>query len=301
MKVLVTNDDGVGSPGLHALVRGVAAAGYDVTVVAPATDMSGAGASIGLLHVDQHIDAERVDLPGVEGIPAYAVVGPPGLCVLAARLGGFGEPPEVVVSGINPGCNTGRAVLHSGTVGAALTAANFGLRGLAVSIDVPSVASRSDDGRELDRAWDSAASVAAGALPWLTGAPRATVLNMNVPDLPLSGIRGARWAELASFGTVRSAVVEAPIEGELVDPEAIPPPGDAERSRQTGRNRYRLQMELRPTREELPPDTDTALVKAGYVAVTTITGIRATEPVDVSLIVGNVMAGTTGTSAASPT
>ena len=56
--------------------------------------------------------------------------------MLAARLGGFGDPPELVVSGINPGRNTGRAVLHSGTVGAALTAANFGVSGLAVSIDV---------------------------------------------------------------------------------------------------------------------------------------------------------------------
>ena len=80
----------------------------------------------------------RVELPGLAGVPAYALDGAPGLCVLAARLGGFGDPPDVVMSGINPGCNTGRAVLHSGTVGAALTAANFGVRGLAVSIDVVS-------------------------------------------------------------------------------------------------------------------------------------------------------------------
>jgi uncharacterized protein YndB with AHSA1/START domain len=64
---------------------------------------------------------------------AYGVDGPPGLSVLAARQGGFGDPPELVVSGINPGHNTGRAVLHSGTVGAALAAANFGVSGLAVS------------------------------------------------------------------------------------------------------------------------------------------------------------------------
>jgi 5'-nucleotidase len=266
MKVLVTNDDGVASPGLHALVRGVVAAGYEVTVVAPSTDMSGAGASIGKLHVDQHVDADQVDLPGLEKVPAFAVAGPPGLCVLAARLGGFGEPPELVVSGINPGCNTGRAVLHSGTVGAALTAANFGLRGLAVSIDVGSGPHGDADGEgEGDRHWASAATLGAGAIEWLVDAPAATVLNINVPDRPLGDILGARWARLASFGTVRSAVVEAPVDN------------------------GRLQMEFRPTREELPPDTDTALVKAGYVAVTTITGIQATEPVDVDAIVGSVL------------
>ncbi|MGH9213079.1 MAG: 5'/3'-nucleotidase SurE [Acidimicrobiales bacterium] len=265
MKVLVTNDDGVASPGLHALVQGVIDAGYEVTVVAPSTDMSGAGASIGMLHIDQHIDADRVDLPGLDGVPAFAVAGPPGLCVLAARLGGFGESPDVVVSGINPGCNTGRAVLHSGTVGAALTAANFGLRGLAVSIDVAGPVSDRDVG-EPSRHWRSAATVAAAALPWLVEAPATTVVNINVPDRSLGEIRGARWGNLASFGTVRSAVVEAPVEG------------------------GRLQMEFRPTNEALPPDTDTALVMAGHVAITTITGVQATEPVDVGPIVGSALA-----------
>jgi 5'-nucleotidase len=256
MKILVTNDDGVASPGLHALAGAIAAAGYDTMVVAPSSDMSGMGASISRLHADEHLDAERIELPGVEDVPAYAIDGPPGLCVLAARLGGFGDPPEVVVSGINPGCNTGRSVLHSGTVGAALTAANFGGRGLAVSIDV------GEGGGP--RHWASAATVAAEALGWLLDAPERTVLNLNVPDRPLDDVLGARWATLAAFGTVRSAVVE-------------PAP-----------NGGRLQMELRPNNAELPADSDTALVGAGYVAVTTITGIQATAPVDVEGIVGRL-------------
>jgi 5'-nucleotidase len=256
MKILVTNDDGVASPGLHALAAAVAAAGYDTMVVAPSSDMSGAGASIGRLHADTHLEAERIELPGVEGVPAFSLDGPPGLCVLAARLGGFGEVPDVVVSGINPGCNTGRSVLHSGTVGAALTAANFGGRGLAVSVDVADAGS--------PRHWATAATVGAEALGWLVDAPERTVLNLNVPDRPLDDVRGARWATLASFGTVRSAVVE-------------PAP-----------NGGRLQVELRPSQVELPPDSDTALVTAGYVAVTTITGIQATAPVDVDGIVGQL-------------
>jgi 5'-nucleotidase len=260
MKILVTNDDGVASPGLHALAAAVAAAGHETMVVAPAGDMSGTGASIGRIHADTHLDAERIELPGVEDVPAFALDGPPGLCVLAARLGGFGDPPEVVVSGINPGCNTGRSVLHSGTVGAALTAANFGGRGLAVSVDVAA-------GAGGPRHWTPAAAVAAEALAWLLDAPERTVLNLNVPDRPLDEVLGARWGELAAFGTVRSAVVE-------------PAP-----------NGGRLQVELRPSQVELPPGSDTALVTAGYVAATTITGIQATAPVDVEGIVGGLFGG----------
>jgi 5'-nucleotidase len=257
MRLLVTNDDGVASPGLHALVRALVAAGHDdVVVAAPSSDMSGSGASIGKLHRDQHVDAERLELPGAEDVPAYAVAGPPGLCVLAARLSGFGDPPDLVISGINPGCNTGRAVLHSGTVGAALTAANFGLRGLAVSIDVAG---------DRPNHWDSAATVAAGAVDWLANADDCTVLNVNVPDLPLDEVQGARWAELAPFGTVRTAVLEPASSG------------------------GRLQMEFRPTRESLPPESDTWLVTSGYVTVTGLSGIRATEPLDPTPIFGDLV------------
>ncbi len=257
MKVLVTNDDGVESPGLHALVRALVADGLDVIVAAPAGDMSGSGAAIGKLHIDQHIDAASVDLPGLDGVTAYAVAGPPGLCVLAARLGGFGPAPDMVVSGINPGCNTGRSILHSGTVGAALTAANFGVRGLAVSIDVK------EGGPDH---WATAAEVGAAAARWLATAPPTTVLNVNVPDRAPDDLAGARQATLAPFGTVRSSVVEAAEGG------------------------GRLQMELRPNTEQLPPDCDTALVQAGYVAVSAITGIRLDPEVDVGGVLDAVVA-----------
>ena len=108
--------------------------GHDVVVVAPNDDMSGTGASLGRLNADAHIDAVPVEIPGAPEITAFALPGPPGLCVLASRLGALGDPPDLVVSGINPGCNTGRAVLHSGTVGAALTAANFGVFALTPSL-----------------------------------------------------------------------------------------------------------------------------------------------------------------------
>jgi 5'-nucleotidase len=294
MKVLVTNDDGVWSAGLHALARALVDDGHDIVVVAPDGDRSGSGAAIGHVHADEHIDAEKVELPGLPGVPAYAVDGPPGLCVLTARLGGFGAVPDVVVSGINPGCNTGRAVLHSGTVGAALTAANFGVRGLAVSIDVvsrlvheqsASTVSPVADGEEAavevveapeGRApagapepgcpnhWDTAARVGAAAFGWLVEAPRGTVLNLNVPDLAAGELAGVRPATLAPFGTVRSTVVESAEDG------------------------GRLQVELRPTSEELPPDCDTALVAAGFVAVSAIAGIHLDDRIDLGAVVERV-------------
>jgi 5'-nucleotidase len=314
MKVLVTNDDGVASPGLHALARALVDDGFDVIVVAPDREMSGSAAAIGQVHIGEGIDAERVDLPRLDGVPAYAVAGPPGLCVLTARLGGFGDPPDLVVSGINPGCNTGRAVLHSGTVGAALTAANFGCRGLAVSIDVSTLhlheqaagsdpagrrrseitvgdgdraradvvesAEMGDDpgargrlrdvsGVAFDRPaeWDTAAAVAASAASWLgSEAPPCTVLNVNVPNLALDRLAGARAATLAPFGTVRSSVVEAAPDG------------------------GRLQIEFHPTDTELPPDSDTAIVAQGLVSVSALSGIGVDERVDLSAVLDLVPA-----------
>jgi len=277
MKVLVTNDDGIDSAGLHALVRALVEGGYEPLVVAPDRDMSGSGAAIGQIHVDEHIDAEKIELPGMPVVPAYAIDGPPGLCVLAARLGGFGDAPDVVVSGINPGCNTGRAVLHSGTVGAALTAANFGGWGLAVSIDVAStrVQEQGSGGRSGGAAprwsgpnhWETAAEAAAAAVAWLAAAPKGTVLNINVPDLPADDLAGARAATLAPFGTVRSSVVEPAADG------------------------GRLQVELRPTTVELPAGCDTALVAEGYVAVSAITGVQLATDVDLGAVLRDLVPG----------
>ncbi len=240
-RVLVTNDDGVGAPGIAALARAMAGIdGLDVVVAAPLDDRSGSGAAIGPVHTGEGIRVRAATIDGLEGVSVHGVDGPPGLAVMAARLGGFGAPPDLVVSGINPGCNTGRAVLHSGTVGAALTAANFGVRGLAVSIDVG------------DPSWlDTAAAVAAAAAVWVLDAPEKTVLNVNVPNLPLGQVRGARPAALAPFGTVQAAMVS--------NAEGL------------------LQLKLRTTENELDPGTDTALVAAGWVAVTCLVGVRAVD------------------------
>ena len=113
MRVLVSNDDGVEAPGIRVLAEGLRKAGHEVTVVAPDRDWSGASAAVGSIRPDEQIDVRRVDLPGCPEVEAWALDGPPALAVFAARLGGFGERPDLVVSGINAGLNTGRAVLHS--------------------------------------------------------------------------------------------------------------------------------------------------------------------------------------------
>jgi 5'-nucleotidase len=253
VRVLVTNDDGVTAPGLHVLAAYLEKTGHDVVVAAPDRDMSGTSASLGVLHTGATIDVREVEVPGC-GVESWAVSGPPGLCVVAARLGAFGAPPDVVVSGINAGLNTGRAILHSGTVGAALTAQNFGGRGLAVSVQSGEVWH-----------WETAASFAVEVLDTVIHAPARSVLNLNVPSLPRDEVKGLHWARLAAFGAVRAAIAEASGSGSL-------------------------QIELRATDEKLPPDTDTALCEAGYAALTAIVGIAEAWPAEqgVADTVGNV-------------
>jgi 5'-nucleotidase len=241
MRILVTNDDGVESAGLAPLARAVRSTGAEVVVAAPQEDNSGVGAAIGRLHADRSIDVVETTLAGVDGVPVHAVAGPPALAVIAAYLGAFGEPPDLVVSGINPGPNTGGATLHSGTVGAALTAANFGLSGLAVSMVA---------GKTIH--WETAAALAVPAIQWLTEQPARTVLNLNAPNVPLEDVRGVRWGELAEFGSVRTALIES----------------------QGGR----LQMEWVGGRDDHAEHTDAGLVQRGYASLTLLSGIVALRP-----------------------
>jgi 5'-nucleotidase len=130
-------------------------------------------------------------------IEAYAVESAPAFTTWAAITGAFGLRPDLVLSGINQGPNTGRAVLHSGTVGAALTACAHDLVAGALSIN----------GGE-DANWDTAAAVAGVILPWLAEQTRPMVLNVNVPNVALTDLRGIARARLASHGAVQASVTE---------------------------------------------------------------------------------------------
>jgi len=153
-RVLVTNDDGVDSPGIRALAGVAADAGLDVVVAAPSWDSSGASASLTAVQDDGRVVVEERRYDELPNVPVVAVEGAPAFISRAGLRGAFGDPPDVVLSGINVGANTGGAVLHSGTVGAVLTAAGSGCRGLAVSLDI---------GGPLH--WETAAAFAAPTWP----------------------------------------------------------------------------------------------------------------------------------------
>ncbi|MCZ7527436.1 MAG: 5'/3'-nucleotidase SurE [Acidimicrobiia bacterium] len=243
MRILVTNDDGVDAPGLAALAGALSRAGHEILVVAPADDRSGSSAAIGPLHRLGPVPMVEHRWPDQPDVPVFSLDVPPAVAVYAACLGGFGPVPDLVASGINPGPNTGHLVLHSGTVGAALTAAGLGVSGLAVSLMI---------GDELH--WDTAAAFAAASVPWFTGdgaAPR--VLNVNVPNVPLAEVRGVRDAELAPYGTVWTATA--------------------------GSDGRHLQLEFTGDAPPAEPGTDLALLLDGFVAVTPLAPIgRAPGP-----------------------
>ena len=250
MRILVTNDDGIDAIGLHILARRLVELG-DVVVAAPDREYSGAGAALGTLHLIRP-EVRRVDIDGVP--EAWSVAGPPALCVVFGRLRVYGEPFDLVVSGINPGANTGRAIYHSGTVGAALTARIGGVSGLAVSqaVDGFGVEGQASEDMLANQEWDTAAEVgfrvARAMLADLPESP--IVLNVNVPNRALDALAGWRRTEVALLPprTLASAAL-------------VPKLGHTDA--------FDVQMNWGEL-VELPLDTDTGAVEAGYVAVTAV-------------------------------
>jgi 5'-nucleotidase len=182
VRALITNDDGIQSRGIHELTRVAIAAGLDVQIAAPHTERSGSSAALSALAEGGRLLVERQQLEGLDGVRAQAVQATPAMIAFAAARGAFGARPDVVLSGINHGPNTGTAILHSGTVGAAFTAAAHGIPALAVSL----ASSRPTH-------WDTAAEFAARGLSWfLQHADDAYVLNVNVPDVPADQCRRDR-------------------------------------------------------------------------------------------------------------
>lgn len=181
MHILVTNDDGVNAPGLLALAGAMRklAAG-DVTVFAPDRNWSASG------HVKTLERPLRVkEAILADGTRALATDGAPSDCVALALLGILERPIDLVVAGVNGGPNLGHDVTYSGTVTAAMEAAIFGLPAVAVSLDTPKLV---EGALDYGPAAEIAARVAAGVLA--SPLPAGTLLNVNVPYLPLAEIRG---------------------------------------------------------------------------------------------------------------
>jgi 5'-nucleotidase len=260
VRILVTNDDGIDSEGLHVLARSLLDLG-DITVVAPDTEYSGASASVGALQrMQPEVHRLRLDDIG----EAWAVTGPPALCVMFARLGAFGPPFELVVAGINPGANVGRAVYHSGTVGAVLTARLGGLSGVAVSQAVKDfgVEGQGWDEMLVGQQWETAASVARSVVSAIQAAPplEPIVLNVNVPNVKLADVRGWRSTSLGAMPPRSMGSV-------TLDDKAGHP------------GTYHIRMRWGDP-VELPEHTDGGAIQRGLISVTMLgpLGERAVDP-----------------------
>ena len=257
VRILLTNDDGIDSVGLHILARAMKPFG-EVVIAAPDREFSGAGAALGALHLIQP-EVHKAHVDGID--EAWAITGPPALCVMFARLGAFGAPFDLVVSGINPGVNVGRSVYHSGTVGAALSGRNGFISGVAVSQAVTGfgVEGQGWDEMLVGQKWESAAEVAATFVEGLVSAMPAqpVVVNINVPNKDVAEMKGWRVARVGHEPPRRmSTAVLEPKEGHA--------------------GSYYVRMQWGDA-VSLPADTDGGLVEADYVSVSYLSSL-AHEP-----------------------
>ncbi len=268
----MTNDDGVHAPGLGALTRELArwsaggAGGGDrqVVVVAPLANHSGASAAVGTVYERETIGYRAVPIPGAEGVPSFGLDASPALSVIVGMLGAFGPRPDLVVSGINLGVNVGRSVLHSGTVGAVLTAAQLGVSGLAVSMRA---------GVEPEP-WETAAVLAVGLVEVLAAAPPRTVLNLNVPALPLAGLRGVRAGRVGPAGIIKSARdTSYPAQGSADLASGGPHSGGEPEEGEVRLTLGAAVPQLGDIGDEDPED-DASLVAAGFASLTALAGVR---------------------------
>jgi 5'-nucleotidase len=246
--ILLTNDDGYLSPGLHALRRVLSELG-EVWVLAPEKNWSAASRTR-VFHKPLRVYSAQ--LP--DGSVVHVTNGSPSDCVLLAVLGLAPRRPDLVVAGINAGANLGRDVTYSGTVSAAMEGAQAGIPSLAVSVDVTGEPEESPD-------YERAARIAlrlAQELLQNQRIPPGVCLNVNVPRGVPKGIKVTRlggkiWTEELVRGK---------------DPR--------------GRDFFWFSGEMQSTPPEGEEDTDIWAVLSGYVSVTPLhldlTAYEALEP-----------------------
>ncbi len=173
--ILLTNDDGIFAPGLYALylaIREIA----DVSVVAPVSEKSAVGHAITISDPLRVFDFEKNGQ-----FFGHAVNGTPADCVKIAYFALLERKPDLVISGINYGSNTGINVIYSGTVSAATEGTILGIPSFAMSLTTFK-----------DAVFDYAAKFAAELVPQVLerGLPRGVFLNVNVPNVPEAEIKG---------------------------------------------------------------------------------------------------------------
>lgn len=231
--ILLTNDDGYLSPGLHALRRALSELG-EVWVLAPEKNWSAASRTR-VFHKPLRVYSAR--LP--DGETVRVTNGSPSDCVLLGLLGLAPRRPDLVVAGINAGANLGRDVTYSGTVSAAMEGAQAGIPSLAVSLDV---SGDPEESPEYEKAAQIATKLARRLLQ--NPLPTGILLNVNVPrgvpkGLKVTRLGGKIWSEELVRGT---------------DPR--------------GREFYWFSGEMLSQPPEGEEDTDVWAVLSGYVSVT---------------------------------
>lgn len=232
LRILVTNDDGVGAAGIDALVQGLQTLDFvEITVVAPLENQSGKGDSVTDTATAGPLVATQTAT--ASGFPATAIAGTPADTVIwAVEQKGLAQVPDFVVSGINDGQNISTAIVHaSGTIGAARRAAMDGIPSIAVSFS-------------LGNNGDFAPAVKA-LLAWF---------SENVPQLVTDATENA----VESFANMN--VPNCPALGKSVVGFAVVPPGDL------GTRDYSA-FDCSGTPN---PVDDVAAYEAGYVAISEI-------------------------------
>ncbi|SDT84399.1 5'/3'-nucleotidase SurE [Desulfobacula phenolica] len=183
MKILLTNDDGYAAPGIQVLYESLRPY-HKVVLIAPDREKSAVSHGITL---NDPIRMSPVRLN--DGDDGYAVTGTPADCVKLGLFDLFTTPPDLIISGINPGCNTGVDINYSGTVSAAREGALNGILSIAVSIKTGKTPDFQGMSRFIanivDKVYDN-------------GLPSGTFLNINAPDIPLDEVKGVKITRQAS-------------------------------------------------------------------------------------------------------
>ncbi len=239
LTMMLTNDDGIDSPGLRLLARELSSKGVEVYVIAPRTQVSGAGKSNSFI-----VHAEEVRIEGARS--AWAIDGKPADAVVIALRRLLPKPPDLVVSGINIGPNMGLVdFFTSGTIGAAIESAILGFRALAASYSVLRGLTQHDM-PQLEAAAQLTAELAirlAALSPPLDGVD---IVNVNFPRGKPRGVVMATIADVVNVNVSYDAESGAHhVLGWNTDDINLAYPGGEEGS-------------------------DVQLVKMGYIAVTPI-------------------------------
>lgn len=230
--LLVTNDDGVAAPGIHALVQELSKIA-EIVVVAPDSEKSAVGHAITLS------DPIRVSCfkKGNNWV-GHAVSGTPSDCVKIAVGALLERRPDMVISGINLGSNAGINVIYSGTVSAATEGTILGIPSIAVSLATYT-----------DPIFEPAARFAAKMVKIVLsrGLPERTLLNINVPNLPEDEIKGVRITRqgMANFA-------------ETFDKRVDP------------RNRVYYWMDGKKEELLMDDDVDDEAIKNGFISITPV-------------------------------